>query len=184
MTDRGVPGFAVDADGAQNARALQHALDTRAEVSITCPGAYDIATTIFVRSNTHLRFVEGAALRKVASAVEPTGFAHLILNRGALQRVWDENITIEGLSLIVNRVDNRAGPVIGLRGQLALFHVRNATIRRFSCLDLLGGYQFGLQVCSFVGLHIEDVTAAGALSFGAAPSRRGVTRSLSTRTTP
>jgi len=157
----GVPGFLPTATGTENAVALQQAIDAHATVTVTCAATFDISDMVRLRSNTHLTFVDGAVLRKVMTArLRP--FAYVFANRGAFTRVADENITIDGLTLRVNSVETPLAdmPIPGLRGQLALFHVRNARIRRLRILDL-GRTQFGVQVCAFEDLLIEAVEIRG-----------------------
>jgi len=64
------------------------------------------------------------------------------------------------LELRVNSVDVRKFKVYGLRGQLAFFHVRDVRISGFRCYDL-GDEQFGIHVCTFEDLVIEDVVVKG-----------------------
>ena len=153
-------GFSTAASGADNAIALQHAIARRRRVSVTCPGVYDIAATIFVHNGTQLSFGGGVFLRKVRAGPRP--FAHVFLNQGAITREYDEQITIDGLSLLVNGVDAAEEDLLipGLRGQLALFYVRNARITKFRCLDL-GAWQFAIHVCTFDRLAIRDVVVHG-----------------------
>lgn len=162
--DCGPAGFHPSASGWENAQSLQRAIDSLGTVHITCAGTFDIATTVFLSSNTYLHSVDGAMLRKVSNTSRP--FAHILLNRGALSGKVDKNITIDGLGFSVNRVEARVHgddptvPIPGLRGQIALFHVRNVVIRHVSCLDL-GAAQFAIHVCAFANLTIEDVTIRG-----------------------
>jgi len=160
----GVVGLSTEASGLANAAALQAAIDARDTVAVTCAGTFDVASTVYLRSNTHLRFAAGARLRKVRppTTTAHAPFVHVLLNRGAVARRTDYNITIEGLHIVVNGVDepNSRAPIVGLRGHVALFHVRNATLRGLRILDL-GVQQFGLHVCSFEGLLVEDAAIAG-----------------------
>ena len=118
---------------------------------------------ITVRSSTHLRFAEGAVLRKVV----PSGgrpYAQVLINRAALEptSAADENVIIEGLHLDANHVDAvvQDHPVPGLRGQLGFHNVRNLSLRRTRITNL-GAIQFGIQVSSFDGLWIEHVAVSG-----------------------
>ena len=101
--------FAVspDASGMQNARALQGALDRGGLVEVHCPGIYDISGTLLIGSNTHLRFAAGVVLRKTADD-DGRPWRHLLLNRGALHRTTDENVSVTGLTLMVNGMDGVA----------------------------------------------------------------------------
>ena len=159
----GVPNLSPAADGVANARALQAAIDRHTLVEVTCRGVLNVSKPITVRSNTHLRFVEGAVLRKVV----PSGgrpYAQVLINRAALEptSAADENVVIEGLHLDANHVDAvvQDHPVPGLRGQLGFHNVRNLSLRRTRITNL-GAIQFGIQVSSFDGLWIEHVAVSG-----------------------
>ena len=156
-TDAGNYGFSPDATGIQNAEALQKATDAGGTVVVSTPGTYDIARTVYVGSHTTLSFGAGVQLRKVDEEGE---FSHVILNKGALKKSWDENIVIHGLSILVNGVDARAWQVFGLHGQIAFFYVRDLKIERFRCLDL-GPKQYAVHICTF-----EDVLVQTAIIYG------------------
>ena len=150
-------GCSPDATGLENAAALQKALDVGGTVTLTEPGIYRIAATVLIKSDTRLIFGHGVRLQKVDEAGP---FCHVLLNRGALTRTFDERITIENLFLKVNSVDLREKQVPGLRGQIALFYVRDARIIGFRCVDL-STWQFAIHVCTFEDLIIEDAIIKG-----------------------
>lgn len=150
-------GFSPDATGSANAEALQRATDRGGRIVVARPGTYDIARTVYVGSNTTLSFGAGVRLRKVDEEGE---FSHVLLNKGALAKTWDENIVVEGLSIVVNGVDARVWQVFGLHGQIAFFYVRDLRIERFRCLDL-GPKQYAVHICTF-----EDVTVHDAVIHG------------------
>lgn len=89
-TNPGAFGFSPDADGATNATALQTALDRGGSIFVATPGEYQISRTVFIGSNTTLSFGAGVALKKTD---EEQPFTHVILNKGALTRSWDHDIT-------------------------------------------------------------------------------------------
>lgn len=150
-------GFSPDASGVENARSLQKAVDGGGTIAISKPGVYPLAATVYLCSHTSLVFGNGVIVKKVA---EDGPFTHVFLNKGALTRVPDTGISIDGLHISVNGVDHNMKEVFGLRGQLAFFHARDIRITRFRCLDL-GKAQFCIHVCSFEDLHIEDVIIKG-----------------------
>ncbi|WP_221030572.1 hypothetical protein [Actomonas aquatica] len=150
-------GFSPAASGLANQVALQQALDGGGTVVISQPGTYKIAGTVFIGSHTTLRCGNGVFLQKVEEAGP---FMHVLLNKGALTKTWDEHIAIEGLQLIVNGVDNRNWTVFGLRGHLGFFYVRDLRISGFRCADL-GRIQFAIHVCTFEDLLVEDVIIRG-----------------------
>ena len=150
-------GFSPDATGQENTRALQRALDHAGTIVVSRAGRYAIAGTVFIGSHTTLIFGENVFLKKVQ---EPDAFTHVLLNKGALTKTWDEDITVRGLQIIVNGVDVRKFLVYGLHGQLAFFYAKNVRIERFRCLDL-GKWQYGIHVCTFEDLTVDDVIIKG-----------------------
>lgn len=157
FTDAATFGFSPEASGLDNTKALQRAVDQGGTITVSRPGIYNIAGTVYVGGNTSLIFGNNVSLKKVN---EQGAFSQVLLNRGALTKTYDQNITIEGLRIIVNGMDDLAFQVYGLRGQLAFFYVKDLRIDRFRCLDL-GKLQFGIQVCTFEDLTINDVTIKG-----------------------
>ena len=104
FTDAAAFGFSPDASGVDNTKALQHAVDQAGTITVSRPGIYKVAGTIFVGGHTKLIFGNDVFLKKVA---EQGAFTHVILNKGALTKTYDEDIAIEGLQIIVNGVDVR-----------------------------------------------------------------------------
>lgn len=150
-------GFSPDASGIENAKALQHAVDQTGTIVVSQPGTYKMAGTVYIGSNTSLIFGNNIFLKKVD---EKGSFTHVFLNKGALTKRYDENITLEGLSIIVNGIDKAMTEVFGLRGQIAFFYVRDLRIERFRCMDL-GRAQFCIHVCTFEDVIINDVVIKG-----------------------
>ena len=157
LTDAADFGFSIAASGVENTKALQRAVDRTGTIVVSKPGVYNLAGTVFVGGNTTLDFGEGVFLKKVA---EQGRFTHVLLNKGALTKTYDEHIAIEGLQIIVNGVDVRNFLVYGLHGQLAFFYVKDLRIEHFRCLDL-GKLQYGIHVCTFQNLAINDVVIKG-----------------------
>lgn len=151
-------GFKPDASGVENAMALQKAIDNTGTIIVSQPGTYKLANTVYIGSNTTLKFGNGVFLKKVNQTGD---FSHVILNKGALTKIYDENIVIEGLNIIVNGVDVRKfKEAYGLHGQLAFFYVKDLRIDRFRCLDL-GKWQYGIQICTFEDINVNDVIIRG-----------------------
>ena len=150
-------GFSPEASGMDNAGALQRGVDQGGTVVVSQPGAYKTARTVYVGSNTSLVFGSGVFLKKVD---EQGPFTHVLLNKGALTRTYDHNITIDGLHIIVNAVDVRNFEVYGLHGQIAFFYVKDLRIDRFRCMDI-GTLQYGIHVCAFEDIIINDVVIKG-----------------------
>src|ERR1700722_4059025 len=119
FADAALFGFSPKADGLDNARALQRAVDRGGTIVVAQPGTYQIADTVYIGGNTSLYVGNNVFLKKVA---EQGGFSQVLLNKGALTKTYDQNITIEGLQIVVNGVDDLKYHVFGLRGQLAFFY--------------------------------------------------------------
>lgn len=95
-------GFLPHASGLQNSTALQKALEYGSTITVSKPGTYKFAETVYIGSNTTLDFGNGVFIKKVD---EKRVFFHIILNKGALTKTYDENIVIKGLKIIVNGID-------------------------------------------------------------------------------
>jgi hypothetical protein len=146
------------ATGHANRAALQAIVDRRGEIVIDKPGVYPIAGTVYLDSDTHLRFGEGVVLKKVA---EPNPFSHVFLNRNAASHGTDERISIDGLTLQVNNVDVRDfADVFGLMGHVAFYGVRDLRVSRLTINDI-GKLQYALHVCRFDNLLVEHCTLTG-----------------------
>jgi len=150
-------GFSPEASSAENTKALQAAVDQGGTIQVSRPGTYEMANTVFIGSHTSLVCGNGVFLKKDAS-VEP--FSHVLLNKGALTRTYDECITVKGLHIIVNGVDVRNWLVHGLHGQLAFFYVKDLRIEGFRCLDG-GPCQYAVHICTFEDIVVDDVIIKG-----------------------
>jgi hypothetical protein len=147
-------GFSPSASASDNVAALQKALDGGGRIIIDKPGVYDLNNTLLLDSDTHLLGVPGVVLRKVAP------YCNVLLNRGALTKQYNENITIEGLEVRVNNQEAMPTLVYGLRAQFGFFYIRNLTLRNFSCLDGKE-HQYLMYVVTWSNLRIENVRFAG-----------------------
>ena len=92
-------GFSPEASGIENAKALQRAVDQTGTITVSKPGTYKMAGTVYIGSNTSLVFGNNVVLKKVD---EKGTFSHVLINKGARTKTYDQNITIEGLYIIVN----------------------------------------------------------------------------------
>jgi hypothetical protein len=150
-------GFLPESTGILNTIALQKAVDQGGTITISKSGTYKLAGTVYIGSNTTLDFGNNVFIQKVN---EKGLFSHVILNKGALTKIYDQNIAIKGLNIIVNGLDKPFSEVYGLRGQLAFFYAKDIRIERFRCNDLTK-MQFGIHVCTFEDLIIDDVIIKG-----------------------
>lgn len=150
-------GFDPQASGIANQRALQQAVDSGGTIIISQPGIYRLAGTVYLGSHTSVQFGVHTVVQKVNEAGE---FSHIFLNKGALTKTWDTDISITGLTLAVNGMDVRAWQVFGLHGQVAFFYATDIRIERFRCHDL-GRAQYAIHICTFEDLLIDDVHISG-----------------------
>ena len=150
-------GFSPAATGTENVAALQKAIDQGGTIIVSQPGIYKISSTLYIGSNTSLIFGNGVSLEKVN---EQGGFAQVIINKGALTKTYNENISVEGLHIIVNGVDNCSDLILGLRGNVGFSYVKDVKIKGFRIYDLTG-CQYGMQISRFEDVIIEDVIIKG-----------------------
>lgn len=66
---------------------------------MTKPGRYKIADTLLIGSDTTIRCAPGVTFVK---SDEGKKFSHILLNRGALTRTYDKNITFENVNVLHN----------------------------------------------------------------------------------
>ncbi len=157
FTDAAAVGFSSGATGTANTIALQKAIDKTGTIIISQPGTYKLAGTVYIGSNTSLLCGNNVFIKKVD---EKGVFTHVLLNKGALTKKYDEHISIEGLHIIVNGIDKPFSDVYGLRGQLAFFYAKDVKIERFRCNDITK-MQFAIHACTFEDLLIDDVIIKG-----------------------
>ncbi len=157
FTDAAEFGLSPGATGMENVAAMQKALDQGGTIVVSEPGTYKIASTLYIGSNTSLVFGKGVSLKKVN---EQGSFAQIILNKGALTKTYDENISVEGLHVMVNGVDNCSDLILGLRGVIGFFYVKDLKIKGFRCYDLTG-CQYCVHISRFEDVIIEDVIIKG-----------------------
>lgn len=170
MIDAASCGFLPGNNGAENALALQKAVNNGGTVTVTCPGLYDISEPVLLGDHTTLFFGAGVVLRRQPSSSSETGY--VFVNRGAFTGTPNHNIKLIGLHLVCNEVqcggEGEGKQIPGLRGHLSFFHIRNLEIRDFEALDL-PAKDFGIHICTFENVLIENVRIEGrkdAIHFG------------------
>lgn len=147
-------GFLPSATASDNVSAIQDAFDAGGIITVITPGTYDLNATVYIGSNTFLMCSPGVIFRKTGD------YGNVILNKGALTKVYDTNIVINGLTLSVNGVDTIDDlDVEGLRGQIAFYYVEYLVFENFKCLDV-ALVQFCVSISNwryvnFKNLHIE-----------------------------
>ncbi|MBQ9309743.1 MAG: hypothetical protein IJ222_02645 [Bacteroidales bacterium] len=162
-------GFLPGNDADSNSEAFQRCLDGGGKIVVRTPGTYKLSKTIFLDSDTDLSFGEGVILQREKSA--DGSFARFVfLNRGALERVYDENISIDGLTLHCNGLNEGSDipRIVGMNGQLDFFYVKNLMLSNLRIPDLPVHY-FAVHISNFENVDIHDVDIRGmkdALHFG------------------
>jgi hypothetical protein len=122
-------GFLPTASATVNTVALQACLYGGNCVVYINTGTYEVNDTIFIDSNTTIICEPGVILKKVAS------YTQVFMNRGALTKTYNENITIDGLEIMVNGFSPYSTLVIGLRAHMGFYYIKNLIIRNFTCKD-------------------------------------------------
>ena len=98
-------GFLPGNDALANSEAFQRCLDGGGKIVVRKEGVYDVCRTLLLDSGTDLSFADGVILSR---AKDPEGVIakHVFLNRGALTREYDKDITITGLNIRCNDLYN------------------------------------------------------------------------------
>ena len=84
-------GFSPNASGIENTEALQRAVDQGGTIIVSQPGTYKLAGTVYIGSNTSLIFGNNIFIKKVD---EKGTFSHVILNKGALTKTYDDAVAL------------------------------------------------------------------------------------------
>ena len=166
-------GFLPENGGEENRAALQKMLDRGGYIVVDAPGKYMLAGTVYIGSDTKLEFLPGTSLVRVPSG---DGDGAVILNRGALTRTYDRNITIKGLDLVCSGVDITKQNFTGMNAHVCFFYTKHTVIEDFTCFDL-GHRGFCIQICTFEDSRVENVHIEGmkdAVHYG--PGRRFILR--------
>ncbi len=156
MIDVCTKGFSPNKSAGENHAILQAALDCGGTISISEPGIYDIDDVLLIGSFTTLVGTNGVTLRKVG---DKGGFTHVLLNRGALTKTWDEHIRVEGIRILVNNITGKI-LIGGLRGQLAFHYIRDLTVTDVRIPDLEPS-NFGIHICTFEDIRVTDCHIMG-----------------------
>ena len=154
-------GFLPGNDPVRNSEALQKCLDGGGIIRVSDPGVYELCRTVLLDSDTEILFGDGVVLRRSRDAAGVAA-RHVFLNRGALTREYNDNITIRGLHLECAGIDEGSDipEIVGLRGQVAMFYVRNLLIDGFTLPDL-GKRNFAVQICTFKDAKVTNARIEG-----------------------
>jgi len=151
-------GFRPDASAAENAAALQKAVDGgRKTVHVVRPGIYDLDRSVTLDSDTTLFCEPGVVFRKAAK------YLHVLVNRAAYSGGCDSNIVVRGLEIRTAGNETFAAfdtLAPGFRGHLAFFRVKDCGIYDFTLNDL-GRSQYAIQVVDFDGFTVDGFVIRG-----------------------
>lgn len=158
-------GFSVKNTGTENTAALCRAIADGCNVTVTGQGIYDMAGTVRLPSDTHLKFCEGVVLRREPledKALE----GNLFINEGAFDGRYDENISISGAHIVINGVESAgASPesrnvIAGLRGHIAFLYIKNVLIEDVIITDLMAK-DYAIQISDFENAEVRRVHIEG-----------------------
>lgn len=153
-------GFLPTKTASENVAALQSAVNGGGTILIDFPGTYLVNDTVLVGSNTLLIFGAGVYI----SLQDDKRF---LLNEGAENRTYNENIAVIGLNILANQ-RSVISSINGLRGYVAFFYVKNIFISGFTLVNG-GSGPFVIHICTFENVIIENVNITGqkdAVHFG------------------
>ena len=155
-------GFLPQNNGVENARALQKAVDMGGTIVVEQPGVYEIAETVKIGSDTELIFGAGVYVKRGLDADGVHSMGYLLVNKGAYKRAWNEHITVRGLKLICgeNKEAKDNCDIVGMICHVAFYYVKHLLIDGFECMDM-GKSVFGIQVCTFEDIRVENVHIEG-----------------------
>lgn len=161
-------GFLSQNDGLANAKALQAAVNGGGDIYISEPGIYDLSDQVLLDDDTAIYFCAGSYIRRQNCE---NGNGYVFANRGAYTREYNKNIKISGMHLICNDVFSDSlsyKTIMGVRGHLSFFYIKNLVIEDFECLDLPAN-DFCIHICTFENAIVERVRIEGkkdAVHFG------------------
>lgn len=158
-------GFLPGNTGEENTAALCRAVAENSFVTVTADGIYDMAGTVKLPSDTHLKFGAGTVLRRVP--LEDKNLeGNLFVNEGAFDGRFNENISISGAHIAVNGVESAgASPesrnvIAGLRGHIAFLYIRNLLIEDIVITDLMKK-DYAIQISDFENAEVRRVHLEG-----------------------
>lgn len=133
-------GFLPTKDASENVIALQNTVKDGGTILVDLPGTYEVDDTILLPSNTTLIFGANTTVSLNANK-------RFLLNSGATTKTYNENISIYGLTLKTNGY-SVSSSIVGLRGYIAFFYVKNLVIDKFTLCDGASG-PYVIHVCTF-----------------------------------
>lgn len=158
-------GFSPANSGRENTSALSRAVADGCYVTVNKQGIYDMAGTVRLPSDTHLKFCDGAVLRRVP--LEDKNLeGNLFINEGAFDGRYNENISISGAHIVINGVESAgASPesrnvIAGLRGHIAFLYIKNVLVEDVTVTDLMAK-DYAIQISDFENAEVCRVHIEG-----------------------
>ena len=152
-------GFLPTNTADANVSALQNALSGGGTILVDLPGVYKLDSTIYVDSNTTIIFGAGVYIKK-ATASNNTRARYVFVNRGALTKSYDENISIYGLQIIPDGAWTGSYDIdriyAGARGLCCFYFVKNLLIDGYKVIDYAYN-DYGLLVCTFENATLRNI---------------------------
>lgn len=145
-------GFLPTKTASENVAALQSAVNGGGTILIDFPGTYLVNDTVVIGSDTALVFGDGVYISLQADK-------RFLLNEGAANRTYNENIAVVGLTILANQ-RSVISSINGLRGYIAFFYVKNLFISGFTLIDG-GSGPFVIHICTFENVVIDNVSITG-----------------------
>lgn len=158
-------GFSPKNSGIGNTAALSRAVADGCNIIVAQQGIYDMAGTVRLPSDTHLKFCDGVVLRRVPLEDKRLE-GNLFINEGAFDGRYNENISISGAHICVNGVESAgASPesrnvIAGLRGHIAFLYIKNVLIEDVIITDLMAK-DYAIQISDFENAEVRRVHIEG-----------------------
>lgn len=158
-------GFSENNPGAENTAALCRAIAAGETVSVTAPGIYDMAGTVRLPDDTHLRFASGVVLRRVPLEDRRLE-GNLFINEGAFDGRFNHDISVSGAHIVVNGVESASfspdcpNVIAGLRGHIAFLYIRNVLVEDVMITDLMSK-DYAIQISDFENAEVRRVHLEG-----------------------
>lgn len=180
-------GFSSGKTGLENTAALSRAIAAGENITVDKQGIYDMAGTVRLPSDTHIKFSCGVILRRVPLE-DKSLEGNLFVNEGAFRGEYNENISLGGVHIVVNGVESAgASPesknvIAGLRGHIAFIYIRNLLIEDAVITDLMEK-DYAIQISDFENAEVRRVHIEGlkdGVHFG--PGRNFAVRDSKFRT--
>ncbi|MBI6058983.1 BppU family phage baseplate upper protein [Clostridium perfringens] len=145
-------GFLPSNSPRENTVNFQKLLDLKGNITVTLSGIYEIDDVLLVDDDTKLTFAKDVIIKR-------TNNKGILINRGAISGKTNNNIEIKGINVQANG-SNFESTVVGMRGLLSFYHIKNLKITDIKCEDI-GELGYFTQFCDWENVEINGVNATG-----------------------